>query len=832
MKQVKSASVQKFILFIFIFAFTSLLLGQNSECIDCHSDKGLKKQRGNQEVSLFVNNSDFQNSVHGNLQCVDCHTNFDAENIPHRDGRNIYKVNCTNCHSKYSILIKNDVHHRLNLESNKEKPGCETCHDYHYVQKPSKIKDKSEYYCSSCHSDTKTADGFHALKTVADEQCAECHDEVNEIRGKLKQSIHAELACSDCHQYVAQNLEIHEDYPEASKEANCGICHADVEKEHSESVHGISLSEGIEEAANCADCHGSHEIIPAKEESSPVNPKNVANTCGACHDNPEIIKKFDLSSLPPEKTYAHSIHGRMFASGKKDAPTCTTCHGVHNIKNRVQPDSKIASVNIPNTCENCHPKIVKEYENSIHWKQVQRGIKEAPVCVDCHSEHGIQDPRLGDERKNKEDLQNHTCIACHSDSKIAKRFGKEGGQVEAYLNSYHGLAVTRGDERAALCIDCHGVHSILPQKDSMSTISSKNVTQTCQKCHTNASEVFAKSYSHKTALKDARVIENVVRSVYFWLIIAVIGGMFVHNLIIFIFEIRKRRKKEKNVVGLPRFTKNEIIQHILLLTSFITLAITGFALRFPHSFWAEGLLSLGLTEPIRQVVHRTAAVIMGATGFYHIFYLFFTPRGRDVLYELLPRFDDLKQVIDNIMYYLHLSKKPPQFGQYDYAEKAEYWALIWGTFVMGATGFFLWFPTTVGDWAPVWLIKVSEIVHFYEAILASLAILVWHWFFVMYHPKEYPISFTWIDGKIPLHHYREHHERQFRRMMLEYYQYKSPEHDRKKLSNYTELFISTLEKSGITIDEIYSSELNRDPELRVWLDEELTKSKKENTTKK
>jgi len=198
---------------------------------------------------------------------------------------------------------------------------------------------------------------------------------------------------------------------------------------------------------------------------------------------------------------------------------------------------------------------------------------------------------------------------------------------------------------------------------------------------------------------------------------------------------------------------------------------------------------------------------------------------------LLPRFDDIKQAIDNVMYYLHLSKRPPQFGQYDYAEKAEYWALIWGTFVMGATGFFLWFPTTVGDWAPVWLIKVSEIIHFYEAILASLAILVWHWFFVMYHPKEYPISFTWIDGKIPLHHYREHHERQFRRMMLEYYQYKSADHDRTKLGNYTKLFITTLEKSGTTIDEIFSSELNRDPELRVWLDEELTKSKKENLKK-
>jgi len=825
MAQKKPSITLKFILYIFIFAFTSLLFGQNSECIDCHSDKELTEQRGNQEISLFVKNSDFQNSVHGDLQCVDCHVGFDAENIPHRDGVDIYKVNCTSCHEKYSILIKNDVHNRLKLQSNKKKPDCETCHDYHYVQDPLKIKNKSVYYCSSCHSDTKRAEGFHQLKTVSDETCADCHDEVEDVRKNLEKSIHSELACSDCHQYVAQNLEAHEDYPEISKEANCGICHAGIAKEHHESVHGFFLSEGVEEAANCTDCHGSHEIISVKDESSPVNEKNVANTCGSCHDDPEFIKKFDLSSLPPEKTYLHSIHGEMFVSGEKDAPNCTTCHGVHNIKNRVQPNSKISSINIPNTCARCHAEIVEEYKSSIHWKQVKRGIKEAPVCVDCHSEHNIQNPNAGDLRKNEEVLQNETCITCHSDSKIAKRFGKEGGEVEAYLNSYHGLAVTRGDERAALCFDCHGVHAIQPRKDSLSTINPANVTKTCQKCHTNATEGFSKSYSHKTALKDARVVENVVQTVYFWLIITVIGGMFIHNLIIFIFEIRKRRKKEKNVVGLPRFTKNEVVQHLLLLTSFITLAITGFALRFPYSFWAEGLLSIGMTEPIRQLVHRTAAVIMMATGIYHVIYLLVTPRGRDVLYELLPRFDDLKQAIDNIMYYLHLTKTPPKFGQYDYAEKAEYWALIWGTFVMGLTGFFLWFPTTVGDWAPVWLIKVSEIVHFYEAILASLAILGWHWFFVMFHPKEYPMSFTWIDGKMPLHHYREHHEKQFRKMMLEYYQYKSNEHKKSKLSNYTNLFINTLEKSGITIDEIFASELNRDPELRVWLDEELTKTK-------
>ena len=141
---------------------------------------------------------------------------------------------------------------------------------------------------------------------------------------------------------------------------------------------------------------------------------------------------------------------------------------------------------------------------------------------------------------------------------------------------------------------------------------------------------------------------------------------------------------------------------------------------------------------------------------------------------------------------------------------------------MAVTGFILWFPTMVGDWAPVWLIKVSEIVHFMEAILASLAILVWHWFFVMFRPSEYPMSFTWTDGKMTLEHYRHHHERHFRRIILEWYEYNNERHPRSKLTNYTKLFKDTLEKSGFKLDRIIQGELNKDLELRVWYDEETS----------
>ena len=102
-------------------------------------------------------------------------------------------------------------------------------------------------------------------------------------------------------------------------------------------------------------------------------------------------------------------------------------------------------------------------------------------------------------------------------------------------------------------------------------------------------------------------------------------------------------------------------------------------------------------------------------------------------------------------YYLGRRGEKPRSPRYDYVEKAEYLALIWGTVVMAITGLILWFPNQFTRFAPGWLVEVSEVVHFYEAWLAFLAIVVWHWFFVIMHPEEYPLNLTFLNGKITKH---------------------------------------------------------------------------------
>lgn len=787
-----------FLFLISLLIFTNLY-SQDFDCSDCH------------EVEI--------KGVHFDaIECADCHSDIEDED---HDETGVAKVSCLECHDEYEASVKNDIHHKLKKKIT-GKPTCKKCHGNHTIITPAKFKNPTKQYCGKCHKNGKillTA-SYHST-SLSPETCYECHD-TEDYKPEIEKSVHSPLSCIDCHSYVARNLEVHEDGLAISNKANCYACHNDVAIIHAESIHGIYLAEGEEDAAMCWNCHGSHNILTSSDSLSSTNPKNIGTTCGTCHDDPEFESKFNMSVKLPGKMYSQSVHGKFVMSGEKEAATCTSCHDSHSIKNRVQEGSKISSINIPNTCGECHSKIVEEYENSIHWIRAKKGIKEAPVCNDCHNEHNIEGANGSDKKAHQLKMQDNTCISCHSDERMNQKFGNSGNEVSQYLNSYHGLATYRGSD-AALCVDCHGVHSILPKSFAESKVSESNVTETCRQCHAEASERFATSYSHETISEEAKFVEDVVREVYFWLIIVVIGGMMLHNAIIFYYELRRKRRKEKNVITIPRFTKNEVIQHLLLLTSFITLAITGFALKYPFSFWSEGLLSLGMNEVVRATIHRVSAVIMVVLSFYHVFYLLFTARGRNVLFEMLPTFKDLGDVIDNMLYYLRIKKKHPHFNQYDYAEKAEYWALIWGTFVMGLTGFILWFPTIIDEWAPIWLIKVSEIIHFYEAILATLAIIVWHWFFVLVHPKEYPMSFTWIDGKMSIGHYRDHHENHFRKLLIEWNDYKTKNIEKEKLSNFMQLFIKTVEENGNDPDEVLQNELNSDPELFVWFDNEINK---------
>ncbi|MCX6163729.1 MAG: cytochrome b/b6 domain-containing protein [Ignavibacteriae bacterium] len=206
--------------------------------------------------------------------------------------------------------------------------------------------------------------------------------------------------------------------------------------------------------------------------------------------------------------------------------------------------------------------------------------------------------------------------------------------------------------------------------------------------------------------------------------------------------------KNKHEQKFLRMTLNERIQHFLLLSSFITLVITGFALKYPEAVWVMWVRKLfgDYAFEIRGIVHRVAAVVMTADSMYHIFYVIFTKRGRKLIIDLWFGKKDITDVLGTIKYYIGKAESKPKYGRFSYIEKSEYWALVWGNVVMGATGVALWFNNEFLPIISSFGMEVATAIHFYEAILASLAIVVWHFYFVIYNPEVYPLNKAFITG--------------------------------------------------------------------------------------
>jgi len=197
-----------------------------------------------------------------------------------------------------------------------------------------------------------------------------------------------------------------------------------------------------------------------------------------------------------------------------------------------------------------------------------------------------------------------------------------------------------------------------------------------------------------------------------------------------------------------RMSGNERVQHFLLLSSFIVLVITGFALKFPESFWVKGIAAIigQNTFEARGIVHRVASVVLVIVSVYHVFYLLFTARGRQLLKDFLPKKQDITDFIQSMKYLIGKSETRPLYGRFSYIEKMEYWAVVWGTFIMGVTGVILWFENFFLKYVTNTGMDISAAIHYYEAILASLAIVVWHFYFIFLNPDVYPMNKAWIKG--------------------------------------------------------------------------------------
>jgi len=596
------------------------------------------------------------------------------------------------------------------------------------------------------------------------EECLACHSDASlthDVNGKtvslhvdpqaFKDSIHGSMfTCVDCHTDVKSSA--HETTP---LKITCATCHADEQAAYDRSFHGKAVQGGNSKAATCVDCHGSpHELLAASDPKSRVHHTNIPATCGACHSQKFVMQDGGVSAQMVA-SYQQSVHGHAVAAGSEKAAVCTDCHGTHEILDAKDAKSPIFKFNVPTTCGQCHNNISREFKDSIHGQAVAKGNWQAPVCTDCHGIHSIKAKTDPNSPVSAQNVGAVTCGRCHEGMRLSQEFGVEGRRETTYLASYHGLASKGGSQVVANCASCHGTHSILPSSDPRSMTNHANLARTCGQCHPGVTEKFTAAKVHVGAPLSADVGSKAVRWIrrfYLSMIFAVIGGMLVHNLIIWRSKVIARRKLQHQFV--MRMPMRFRLQHATLLTSFIVLVLTGFALKFPDS-WFASMLSLG--EARRHLLHRIAAVILMGVSFYHIFDVAFSREGRKLVLDLFPTLDDARGAWQNICYYLGLTSRKPEFARFNYAEKAEYWALVWGMIVMAVTGVMLWAKVLVGNHLPRWWLDVATAIHFYEAVLATLAIIVWHFYQVFFDPDVYPMNWAWWDGKMTLHHYQDEH---------------------------------------------------------------------------
>lgn len=598
--------------------------------------------------------------------------------------------------------------------------------------------------------------------------CLECHDqalsrEIGPPAQLVAKSVHASLSCDTCHEGIdPEQVDITAEHPHGPlKPVNCAECHEEAAEVYV--MHG-RLKVGTDpDIPECADCHGHHDVLPVSDPQSRVHPVNLPGTCLKCHTDLNLLAKHEVLRAGPVKIYESSVHGRATTQkGIYLSATCNDCHSAndedgqptaHRILSPRDPASTTYHFNIPDTCGKCHKPIARDFWEGIHGQHVKRGELSAPVCTTCHGEHGIIAARDPNSPVSPTHVAQQTCAPCHESAVLNAKFGLPGGRLASYIDSYHGLKSKAGDATVANCASCHGAHRILPSTDATSSINPENLRHTCGECHPGITRELAQTKIHETGAGLHTGWAEFFRRLYIVLIVATIGGMLLHNIGDWLRKVRDNNR----LPHVQRLSMNEVLQHWALMLAFIVLVITGFALRFSESWWVRLIFGWEGGFEARGLIHRGAAVVMIVSGAWHVFYLF-TARGRRWVRDMTVALSDFGHVWHNLLYFLGRREHEAPFRRFSYMEKAEYWALVWGTIIMTGTGLFLWFDEYANAWGlPKGFLDVMLVIHYYEAWLATLAILVWHIYGTIFKPGVYPMNPAWLAGRMPKVMYDHEH---------------------------------------------------------------------------
>ncbi|KKK75524.1 hypothetical protein LCGC14_2872850, partial [marine sediment metagenome] len=369
----------------------------------------------------------------------------------------------------------------------------------------------------------------------------------------------------------------------------CDKCHHETVMAMRMGVHQHAGEEKLKDGRNavmpCSTCHGEsiHGVLKADDSRSPVFLDNQVDLCGGCHEE-------DL------KTYQESVHGKgLYESGLAVTASCASCHGAHGIFYANNLLSTLHTTNVASTCGKCHRFIEQRLQASVHGQANGVGHdadraapggkrKKTPSCTSCHQGHDLPDPKSAEFRLQ---LPNR-CGNCHVDLS------------SQYAMSLHGQLTDLGYGPGAKCSDCHGAHDILAVDDPNSSLAGENRVRTCRKCHPYAVENFAGFHPHA----DHADAENnpLLHHVHLFmeiLLYSVFGCFGLHTALWFLRSLvhtLKHGRPKRLVPGEKaylRFQPIHRILHVVMVVSFLGLALTGLPLKYSGHHWAK-LVARGL----------------------------------------------------------------------------------------------------------------------------------------------------------------------------------------------------------------------------------------------
>jgi cytochrome b subunit of formate dehydrogenase len=584
-------------------------------------------------------------------------------------------------------------------------------------------------------------------------------------------SMHAGTACAQCHTDVTPGLTR---ACETSTEAvDCSICHADPVEQYETGTHGMLQAQGDQDAPVCLDCHSKHATLGRTNPVSPTYPRNVPDLCATCHREGEVAAQRVVAEGLEGGivgSYEMSIHGEgLIQSGLVVTATCDDCHTAHRPLPPDNPESTVHPDNVSATCGVCHHGIEETFEQSVHWAEPGNpddGL-DYPTCEDCHTSHSIAQTGDGDFRLAMMDQ----CGRCHVE------------ETETFFDTFHGKVSRLGEEGAAKCYDCHGTHNIHPVEDPNSTLSRENVLSTCAQCHSNASAKFTGYLTHATH-HDPQKYPWLFYS--FWAMTLLLVGTLtlatLHTLA-WLWRLwrspehwkphRAHRLPKPGAKMYRRFTTFERTLHGIMILSFFTLAITGMILKFSYMGWAQLSASLLGGFPVTGTLHRMAALALIAIWLIHLGDVWKRKRASgktwwefvmDRRNSLAFTRQDFWDFVGSIRWFLGRGPRP-QYGRWTYWEKFDYFAVLWGMFVIGISGWILWFPELFTLVLPGAAVNVATIIHSDEALLAVAFIFTVHFFNTHFRPDKFPMDPVIFTGRVSVEELKADKPREYDELM-------------------------------------------------------------------